>query len=410
MPASKLAQESTQKPEFRPTVYGLISELCVLLNKLESDRAEVPSLAAGAHSKLWTAQGDSLAASRDRALELLRNLCQLLQGPHEYFHSLVSSNWDLGALYTIIELGILEKIPLTSCANVIDLSEELGLDERKLLTLLRLVTCSNILYEAEDGFFGHTALSQELLQDEQFRAFIGFQLFEARIGSVHLADSLKGSKNTFEHGCSAFKHAMGIPLYQWHGENTEKGTRFRMAMQGVSKSLDPGDDLFRQWFKQHSESGTCLTVVDVLGGNKPSQQKFIGEFPELNFVSVHDIGEIAFVDGPILAYVVRNVFWNKRDNEVISVIRSIHQAMEKNAKATLLINEMLSPARGEFPGDLEHAYRRRDVTTMTMHNAKQRTVAEWHGLFREVDLKWKIRLVTGNSSHSYRGLWEIQMN
>jgi hypothetical protein len=64
--------------------------------------------------------------------------------------------------------------------------------------------------------------------------------------------------------------------------------------------------------------------------------------------------------------------------------------MKQHPAATLLINEMLSPSNGEFGGELEHAYRRRDVTTMTMHNAKQRTSKEWLALFSEVDPQWQV--------------------
>jgi hypothetical protein len=214
MPASKMMQNATRNaPAFRATVYELISQLCTLTKAIDDEGADLPSLTAGAHSQVWTAQNSQLSASRDRALELSRHLCQLLQGPHEYFHDLISYNWDLGALYTIIEFGILEKIPLSDQVSASVLANQVGLNERKLLNILRLAACSNILYEADSGFFGNTALSEELLHDKKFRAFIGFQLFETRIASANLADSLKGGLNTFEDGQSAFKYA-----YVWCSE------------------------------------------------------------------------------------------------------------------------------------------------------------------------------------------------
>jgi hypothetical protein len=102
-----------------------------------------------------------VSATRDRVLDLTRELNQLLLGPHAYFHDLVSSNWDLCALYTILEFGILEKIALSGRATVRELANQSGLPERKLLNLLRLATCSNILQEQEEGIFCHTALSEE---------------------------------------------------------------------------------------------------------------------------------------------------------------------------------------------------------------------------------------------------------
>jgi hypothetical protein len=208
MLASKMTQAAqSDSNTFRPMVDELISQLCSLTKTIDDEDVDLPSLATGAHSRLWTSRNNKLSISRDRVLELSKDLCQLLQGPHEYFHGLISCNWDLGALYAIIEFGILDKIPLDGQASASKLAEESGLSERKLLNILRLAACSNILNETESGVFSHTALSEELLHDEKFRAFIGFQLYETRIASANLADSLKKGTNTFEDGQSAFKYA-----------------------------------------------------------------------------------------------------------------------------------------------------------------------------------------------------------
>jgi hypothetical protein len=196
---------------------------------------------------------------------------------------------------------------------------------------------------------------------------------------------------------------MGAPLYQWHATHHDKGLRFRMAMESVTKStsafylgrrckppnknkaLDPGDNLFCDWFEEHAKVGDLsYTVVDVLGGNKMSQPVFAKQFHHLSFESAATIDDVPGYQEPILAYTVRNIFWNKTDKEIIAIITGLVKAMEQHREATLLINEMLSPSKGDFNGELEHAYRRRDVTTMTMHNAKQRTKAEWRGLFNEI--------------------------
>lgn len=75
------------------------------------------------------------------------------------------------------------------------------------------------------------------------------------------------------------------------------------------------------------------------------------------------------------------MLWNCSDDEVVEVLRGFLPVLERDPAAVLLINEMLSPAPGMFKPHVEEAYRRRDVTTMTMHNAKQRTEDEWRGLF-----------------------------
>ncbi|RMD44617.1 hypothetical protein DV735_g548, partial [Chaetothyriales sp. CBS 134920] len=394
-----------------PVAEELVSRLRLLTESVSRGVVQEPSVHIGASSELWTAEENELSATRDRIIELSRSLDQLLSGPHGYFQDLIATNWDLGALYTILEFGVLERIPLDGSATASQLATELQLPERKLLNLLRLAACSNILYEAADGVFGHTAFSEELVRDDKFRAFIGFQLYETRIGSTNLADSLKQQPNTFEHGQSAIKYSLGKPLYQWHQQHEEKGQRFRMAMASVTKTLDPGDALFQDWFASHAKDGSKSTVIDMFGSNKLSIPDFAQQFPTLEFkegLTTKQLDE----DDNVLAYIIRNVFWNMPDQEVVNTVASFVPTLKRrqNAGTALLINEMLSPNRGDFTGALDHAYRRRDVTTMTMHNAKQRTEAEWRELFaRASSSKFKVKLKSAHSSHSYRGLWELRL-
>ncbi|RMZ77060.1 hypothetical protein DV738_g4569, partial [Chaetothyriales sp. CBS 135597] len=373
-----------------PVAEELVSQLRLLTESVSWGLIQEPSVQPGASSELWTTQENELSATRDKVVDLLRSVCQLLLGPHGYFHDLIATNWDLGALYTILEFGVLERIPLDGSATVSQLAVEVQLPERKLQNLLRLAACSNILYEAEDGVFGHTAFSEELVRDDKFRAFIGFQLYETRIGSTNLADSLKQQPNTFEHGQSAIKYSLGKPLYQWHQQHEEKGQRFRMAMESVTKTLDPGDVLFQDWFASNAKDGSKSTVIDMFGSNKLSIPGFAQQFPTLEFKEslsstklLDEDEESEPASDKVLAYIIRNVFWNMQDQEVVNTVASFVPTLEKrqNGGTALLINEMLSPNRGDFIGALDHAYRRRDVTTMTMHNAKQRTEAEWRELF-----------------------------
>lgn len=185
----------------------LVSQIRTLTISLRTSCISGPTLSAGASSELWTLQDGPIAETRDRVLNLMRRFSQLLLGPHAYFHELISSNWDLSALYTILEFDIFEKIPLKGSATAPELASKVAIPERKLLNVLRLAACSNILCEAEEGVFSHTALSEELLHDESFKAFVGFQLFETRIGGAYLADSLKIQPNEFDDGQSAFKFA-----------------------------------------------------------------------------------------------------------------------------------------------------------------------------------------------------------
>jgi len=82
---------------------------------------------------------------------------------------------------------------------------------------------------------------------------------------------------------------------------------------------------------------------------------------------------------------------------------------------SVIVSDLVSPDWGTFEPHVERAYRRRDVTLMTMHNVKQRTRGDWEGLVREA---FQASGVEGfkiaysdvrYSSHSSRGLWAVEL-
>lgn len=216
-----LVEESTSLLALAGEVFGQTYQL----NKyLKQNSISEPSLTVGAKTELWTSHAPELEEMRNSIFGLTKKLNKLLHGPHSFLHEYVSTNWEYGALYTVLEFGILEKIPLNGKRDVRGLAIQVGIAEAKLLTVLRLVACENILFEVEDMVFCHTAISEELATNQNFRSFIGFQyvhllssescsswlvrLFETRVASAHLADSLRNSEpNEFHTGQSAFKYA-----------------------------------------------------------------------------------------------------------------------------------------------------------------------------------------------------------
>jgi len=202
----------------------ILGECNQLLKQLKANSITEPSLVVGASTELWSSSAVDIAQPRTRILGLIEQLARLVQGPHEFLEDYVSSNWEYGALYTVLQFNVLEQIPLDGQAQVSFLAKQSGLPENKLLRILRLLCCKQILNEVEEGVFCHTAISEELVKDEKFKAFVGFQYvldssriasqahcpvrsFETRIASAHLADSLKPKPNDYGTGQSAFKYA-----------------------------------------------------------------------------------------------------------------------------------------------------------------------------------------------------------
>lgn len=190
------------------TAQAILKQTSDLSDKLAQNSIDAPSsLALGATSSLWTTHDDQISSVRSSILSLTQHLDRLLEGPHGFLHEFVSTNWEYGALYTLLEFSVLEKIPLDgSSVPATELAEQVNLPPQKLLRICRLIATAGILVESEEGRFSHTAISETLVRDEGYRSFIRFQLFETRVGSAHLADSLR-EENPFWTGRPAFDYA-----------------------------------------------------------------------------------------------------------------------------------------------------------------------------------------------------------
>ncbi|RSM00677.1 hypothetical protein CEP52_008979 [Fusarium oligoseptatum] len=305
---------------------------------------------------LWNhpPRGSDIEKSQSKLLGLIQKLSRTLRGPQDFLHEFVASNWDKGALYCLLECRVLDEIPLDGQATLAQLSEKTGVPRDKLLPMLRLAACDQILLESSEHVFRHGIISRELVQDPGLKAFIGFQLFETRVASTHLANSLKKSNPTWT-GHSAFKHA------------------FAAAMQSVADFMDPGNQLLETWFSENLEKATCPRTKKF-----PSLELEIQQLPK-------DISQFALEDEPETprVYLFKSILWNLPDRECICILSNLLVATRRSKNSVILVNDLLSPSPGTFEPHVDKAYRRRDVTVMAMHNAKLRTKEEWDSIFRK---------------------------
>jgi hypothetical protein len=135
-----------------------------------------PTLEAGANTGFWSGSSSEIGAARFKALGLLYELSTLLQGPHDFLHEFVAPNWDHGALYVFLQSQTLEHMAASEGkASLSELSRLSGIPGDKLARVLALLRCNNIIDEPENGVFTLTAISEELVHDADFRAWVEFQ-------------------------------------------------------------------------------------------------------------------------------------------------------------------------------------------------------------------------------------------
>ncbi|RAK87194.1 S-adenosyl-L-methionine-dependent methyltransferase [Aspergillus costaricaensis CBS 115574] len=417
------------------TIRELATQILALCTQLEQtcNEADIPppSLSADTESTFWS--DSEITATRNTALGLLDELTLLIQGPQEFLHEFVASHWDHGALYAFLHSQTLEHIARSGRASIEDLESQSGIPADKLVRILGLLRCRRIVDEPEKGVYALTAVSQELVEDSDSRACLEFQLFETRIASAHLADALARKPNGYADGESAFKEGFGMEMYDWHACHPDKGERFRRAMRGVSRALDPADSLIEGYIQQHTPI-TKNKIAEIGGRYGFASVSLVQKHPELSFEVRSDSQDFldrgsaqvpssfreriyftpcqSVFDSPpacdthtVWLYVIRNLLWNWTDTDVVRLMRTIKQRV--GASTRILVTDGVSPVSGQFPLHEEIAYRRRDVTTMSMHNVKQRTQEEWVGLFKQAAPGVRVETTFARSSHVYKGMWEI---
>lgn len=184
----------------------ILRECSAMELECKTDDVTPPSLQAGTSTAFWSETSPKLSDSRTKALGWLEQLTSLLQGPHQFLHEFVAPNWDHGALYAFLQSPALECIASSGGrASLSRLSDVSQIPEDKLTRILALLRCKNIIHEPEENIFVLTAVSEELLGDENFRAWVEFQLFETRVASAHLAQALTTKPNDYVAGTSGFK-------------------------------------------------------------------------------------------------------------------------------------------------------------------------------------------------------------
>ena len=239
-------------------------------------------------------------------------------------------------------------------------------------------------------------------------------------------------------------------MYDWHAKHPEKGKRFAQAMESVSQSkdeivtlwaiissltgvvyvdLDAGNGMIIDWLETRRDigkDGKSPLVIEVSGKTGSFASQLAAIFPDLCF-EVQDSSlellrrgkqsiqpelasrlrfrqrnlfatrSIPEMEGegdrgftPIV-FLLRGVLWSLDDSEAIRLLQSFVPAMGRRDGPLLVISDLVSPAWGTLEPHVERAFRRRDVTLMTMHNVKQRTAPEWSALIRCANPRFQVK-------------------
>lgn len=150
-----------------------------------------------------------------------------------------------------------------------------------------------------------------------------------------------------------------------------------------------------EWLNSRSELMTDLkTTIVVVSG------KSIGAFAERLAASFHEVNfelrdtvpdEVEMPGGQLRQlFLLYGVLWILDDESCVALLRKFVPLLSHPSQPTLLVCDLVSPVKCQFEPHVELAFRRRDVTLMTMHNAQQRTAKQWLELMEKADQRFQV--------------------
>jgi O-methyltransferase len=291
-----------------------------------------------------------------------------------------SSLWDSlrGALVTralavVAELGVPGALA-DGPRPVGELAAEVGADPDTLHRLLRALASDGVFVEVEPGIFGHTQMSEQLLDP-------GWSSFAHLFGGVFYR-ALGELQAT---GKSRFTEVFGADFWSWLAAHPDERAVFDRAME-------QGKEARAERFERVEWRGD-ETVVDVGGGNgsllvalleqQPGLRGIVFDLPE----TVRDeaaLGDrIEFVEGSFFdrvpegdVYVLSTILHDWDDESAAAILKTIRAAASPDSRLVLFEAVVRS---GNEPDGAKWL----DLLMLALFEGRERDEAQWRALLDE---------------------------
>lgn len=267
-----------------------------------------------------------------------------------------------------------------------ELAQAIGAHPRSLYRLLRALSGAGVFAEEADGRFSLTPLSELLLSDapQSLRAFAAMMADEVNFETwAELPYSIRNGK-------PAAPHRLGMPWFDWLGQNPAKGKEFHDAMTSLSAGA------VAAVVSAYDFSG-INKLVDVGGGHGLLLASVLSKYLNMEGVlydapavvrgaaevlAAHGVaGRCGTVGGDFLrsvpaggdAYIMKHIIHDWSDEECVTILGHCHAGMAAGGK--VLIVEMVVPERN-VPAISKFL----DLEMLLFLTGRERTEAEYRDL------------------------------
>ncbi|KAL2256328.1 hypothetical protein VTK26DRAFT_1831 [Humicola hyalothermophila] len=331
-----------------------------------------------------------------------------LETPYDVINKQQQTVGTAGALYTLIKLGAIQKVPTEGTITAEKLAEELGVDVSAVQRLMRFVIVNGFFTETAPDTYAHNALSRLYQVDALGCFFLTSMDFNKMCMAMpdyfktHAPDELFDlTKSPF---CYAFGKE-GKTYYEAIDEDPEQRHIWNICLQAMAKDMPisgmfPWETLKEQVEKEPERP----FVVDIAGGRGQALLKLQEEFPGafggklilqdlpsvIDTLKPEDIPNIdpmvydIFTPQPVKnahVYFMRRLLHDFYNPVCVDILRNTVQAMGPDSR--LIICDMLVPEGVDPSKGILYWV---DFNLMGI-GGKEKTLAEFKELFDAVGLE-----------------------
>ncbi|KAJ4361264.1 hypothetical protein N0V95_002033 [Ascochyta clinopodiicola] len=372
----------------------------------------------------------AVRATRNALVDAAVQLARLAQGPEDHVLGLaMGATTDAAVLGTIIRFGLPSLIPLGGSETSGNLAQQTSLSEPILARILRYAVGLGIFQELTPGSFSHSAASARLAGDEHLQNIVLLTTHNLARIMVRLPDALHDKAPT------AFNLAFPehSNVFEYFAKDTQASARYHHYLLGrVNTSRWAIRHLQTAWRWADVGSGT---IVDVGGSSGHTCIALAEVCPQARFI-IQDIDREALAHARTAVaaastetaartsfeeydfftpqkttadiYIFRHILHDWSDADTVRILRNLVPALQPGAR--VLISEGLLPAPPARQTNVldDKMIRIEDMFMLAVHDAPERSRADFERLFTEASPSFRLVGTTGGENGAFQSLLEFE--
>ncbi|KAH9829163.1 S-adenosyl-L-methionine-dependent methyltransferase [Rhodofomes roseus] len=310
-----------------------------------------------------------------------------------------------------------EAVSLSGSVSATELSQRTGIDEKKLVQLMRFLSSGGLYEEVKHLQFANTRISSAL-RDKSVRRTLAY--LPQTLLDPETTSATAVTESAFH---KAFKTKQSLWDFIEDGDDSDEAVReirqvFPLSMAGQTQLSSKSIAADFPW-----ESLGEATIVDIGGGVGSMCMELAKVFSNLRFdaeepkaletgrveLMVHDFFKEQPVKGAAV-YILRCVLHDWPDDDCVKILTRLRDAMSPNSRV-LIIEMIVHPPLGSIqlksaPAPLPANYGRgslmkgmHDIVMLSMLNGSERTPEQFEGVANRAGLRtekvWECRAPVG---------------